>query len=62
MAAAVASIIIGASAAVALGAAIGFLSGQGIWRTAGRQLLAAAVAASVTYGVGHLRGAGARAS
>ncbi|MGA3219439.1 MAG: VIT1/CCC1 transporter family protein [Acidimicrobiales bacterium] len=57
-AALLASIIIGASAAVALGAAIGLFSGQGVWRTAGRQLLAATVAASVTYGVGHLLGAG----
>jgi len=53
-----ASIVIGASAAVGLGAAIGFFSGQGVWRTAGRQLLAAMVAASVTYGAGHLLGAG----
>ena len=57
-AAVLASIVIGAAAAVALGAAIGFFSGQGIWRTAGRQLLAAVVAASVTYGVGHLIGPG----
>lgn len=57
-AALLASIIIGASAAVALRAAIGLFSGQGVWRTAGRQLLAATVAASVTYGVGHLLGAG----
>lgn len=61
LAAVLASIIIGAAAAVALGAAIGFFSGQGVWRTAGRQLLAAVIAASVTYGVGHLVGAGARA-
>jgi vacuolar iron transporter family protein len=46
--------VIGAMAAVALGAAIGSFSGQGVWRTAGRQLLAAIVAASVTYGVGRL--------
>jgi VIT1/CCC1 family predicted Fe2+/Mn2+ transporter len=56
------SVVIGASAAVALGAAIGSFSGQGVWRTATRQLLAAGVAASVTYGVGHLLGAGLRAS
>ena len=49
-----ASVVIGALAAVALGAAIGSFSGQGVWRTAGRQLLAAIVAASVTYGVGRL--------
>ncbi len=57
-----ASVVIGASAALVLGGAIGAFSGQGVWRTAGRQLLAAAVAASVTYGVGHLLGAGVRAS
>jgi VIT1/CCC1 family predicted Fe2+/Mn2+ transporter len=56
-----ASIIIGALAAVVLGAAVGIFSGQGAWRTAGRQLLAATVAASVTFGVGHLLGAGATA-
>jgi VIT1/CCC1 family predicted Fe2+/Mn2+ transporter len=49
-----ASVVIGAVAAVALGAAIGSFSEQGVWRTAGRQLLAAVVAASVTYGVGRL--------
>jgi len=53
-AAVLASVLIGASAAVALGAAIGSFSEQGVWRTAGRQLLAAVVAASVTYGVGRL--------
>jgi VIT1/CCC1 family predicted Fe2+/Mn2+ transporter len=53
-AAVLASVIIGAVAAVALGASIGSFSGQGLWRTAGRQLLAAVVAASVTYGVGRL--------
>lgn len=53
-AAVLASVIIGAMAAVALGASIGSFSGQGLWRTAGRQLLAAVVAASVTYGVGRL--------
>jgi hypothetical protein len=61
-AAVLASIMIGAAAAVALGAAIGLFSGQGVWRTAGRQLVAAVIAASVTYGVGHLIGAGARPS
>lgn len=55
-AAILASIVVGALAAVALGATIGSFSGQGVWRTAGRQLLAAIIAASVTYGVGHLLG------
>ena len=49
-----ASVVIGGAASLALGAAIGSFSGQGVWRTAGRQLLAAVVAASVTYGVGRL--------
>jgi VIT1/CCC1 family predicted Fe2+/Mn2+ transporter len=56
IAAVFASIVIGALAALALGATIGSFSGQGVWRTAGRQLLAAVIAASVTYGVGHLLG------
>jgi len=56
MTAVLASVIIGALAALALGATIGSFSGQGVWRTAGRQLLAAAIAASVTYGVGHILG------
>lgn len=50
----VASVVIGAAASLVLGAAIGSFSAQGVWRTAGRQLLAAVVAASVTYGVGRL--------
>lgn len=56
LAAVLTSIVIGATAAVALGAVIGSFSGQGILRTASRQLLAAVVAASVTFGVGHLLG------
>jgi VIT1/CCC1 family predicted Fe2+/Mn2+ transporter len=50
------SVAIGAIAAFALGAAIGSFSAQGVWRTAFRQLAAAAVAASVTYAVGRLIG------
>lgn len=53
------SIVIGALAALALGATIGSFSEQGVWRTAGRQFLAVTVAASVTFGVGHLLGVGA---
>lgn len=53
----VASILIGAAAAVALGASIGALTGRGMLRTAARQLAAATVAAGVTYGVGALIGA-----
>ena len=50
------SVAIGAIAAFARGAAIGAFSAQGVWRTASRQLAAAAVAASVTYAVGRLIG------
>jgi VIT1/CCC1 family predicted Fe2+/Mn2+ transporter len=52
----IASIIIGAVAALALGAAIGFMSGRNVLTTAVRQLVVAAIAASVTYGVGHVLG------
>jgi vacuolar iron transporter family protein len=52
----IASIIIGAIAALALGAAIGFMSGRNVLGTAIRQLAVAAIAAAVTYGVGHLLG------
>ena len=48
--------IIGAIAALALGAAIGFMSGRSVLRTALRQLAVAAIAAAVTYGVGSLLG------
>jgi VIT1/CCC1 family predicted Fe2+/Mn2+ transporter len=50
------SVIIGAIAALALGATIGFMSGRNILGTALRQLAVAAVAAAVTYGVGSLLG------
>ena len=52
----IASIIIGAVAALALGAAIGVFSGRNVLTTALRQLAVAAIAAAVTYGVGHLLG------
>ena len=55
----IASIIIGAIAALALGAAIGLMSGRNVVGTAVRQLAVAAIAASVTYGVGHLLGVSA---
>jgi VIT1/CCC1 family predicted Fe2+/Mn2+ transporter len=55
-AAVVASIVIGAVAALALGAVIGLFSGTSVTRTAVRQLAVAAVAAGVTYGVGSLFG------
>ena len=44
---------------LALGAAIGFMSGRNVVGTAVRQLAVAAIAASVTYGVGHLLGVSA---
>jgi VIT1/CCC1 family predicted Fe2+/Mn2+ transporter len=52
----IASVIIGAIAALALGAAIGATAGRNVAGTALRQLAVAAVAASVTYGVGSLLG------
>lgn len=51
-AAVVISIIIGAVAALGLGAVIGVFTGRGVIRTALRQLAAAVVAAGITYGVG----------
>jgi vacuolar iron transporter family protein len=52
----IASVIIGAVAALALGAAIGLMAGRNVMGTALRQLAVAAVAAAVTYGVGSLLG------
>src|SRR5215831_16576372 len=52
----IASVIIGTVAALALGAAIGVMSGRSVLGTALRQLAVAAVAAAVTYGVGSLLG------
>ena len=52
----IASVIIGAVAALALGAAIGFMAGRSVVGTALRQLAVAAVAAAVTYSVGHVLG------
>jgi vacuolar iron transporter family protein len=55
----VASVVIGGLAALALGAMIGSFAGRSVWRTALRQLAVAAIAASVTYGVGSLLGVSA---
>jgi vacuolar iron transporter family protein len=55
----IASIVLGAFAALALGATIGTFTGAGVTRTAVRQLVAAIVAATVTYTVGRLLGAAA---
>ena len=52
----IASVIIGAIAALALGAAIGAMAGRNVMGTALRQLAVAAVAAAVTYAVGSLLG------
>ena len=56
LAAVVASVVIGALAALALGALIGAFAGRSVPKTALRQLAVAAVAAGITYGVGHLFG------
>ena len=47
------SIVIGAVSALLLGAFIGAMAGRSVLGTALRQLLVAAVAAAVTFGVGH---------
>jgi VIT1/CCC1 family predicted Fe2+/Mn2+ transporter len=52
----VASIVIGAVAALVLGAFIGAMAGRSVLGTALRQLVVAALAAAVTFGVGHLLG------
>lgn len=52
----VASIAIGAVAALVLGAFIGLMAGRPVAAAALRQLLVAALAAGVTFGVGHLLG------
>ena len=56
----VASVLIGAVAAVLLGALIGSFAGRSVGRTAVRQLAVAALAAGITYGVGHLLGVSTR--
>lgn len=53
----VSSIVLGGVAALALGATIGAFTGAGRVRTAARQLLAATIAATVTFLVGVLLGA-----
>ena len=52
----IASVIIGAVAALALGGAIGYMAGRSVAGTALRQLAVAAVAAAVTYTVGSALG------
>src|SRR5579875_1926383 len=55
-AAVVLSIVIGAAAALLLGALIGSMAGRPVFGTALRQLAVAVVASGVTFGVGHLLG------
>ncbi len=52
----VASICIGAAAALLLGAFIGAMAGRSVPGTALRQLAVATLAAGITFGVGHLLG------
>ncbi len=51
-----ASVGIGAVAALLLGALIGTMAGRSVLGTAVRQLVVAVLAAGITYGVGHLLG------
>lgn len=53
----VASVIVGAVAALAVGTVLGALTGRSVLKSAVRQLAVAAVAAAVTYGIGHAVGA-----
>jgi len=57
-AATIASVIIGAVTASAVGWLLGLMTGRSRWRTALRQLVVAAVAASVTFGIGRAVGLG----
>ena len=52
--AAVASIVLGGGAALAVGGALGFLGGRNVVWSAARQLLVLAIAAGATWGVGRL--------
>ncbi len=53
----VASVVIGASAAILVGATLGVVTGRSVLRSAARQLLVAVVAAAITYGIGRAVGA-----
>jgi len=50
------SVIIGAVAAVGVGAALALFTRRSLWRSALRQLVISAVAAGVTFGIGHAVG------
>jgi len=52
------SVVLSACAALAVGALLGRLAGRSIVFSAARSFLVAGVAAGITYGVGHLVGAG----
>jgi vacuolar iron transporter family protein len=52
------SVILGATGAFVVGAALAYFTGRSWLWSASRQLLISAIAAAVTYGVGHLIGAG----
>jgi VIT1/CCC1 family predicted Fe2+/Mn2+ transporter len=51
-----ATVVLGAIAAFSVGAALAHFTGRSWWRSALRQLLISAVAAGVTYSIGHLVG------
>ncbi len=53
----VASIVIGALSAIGVGVTLGALTGRSVVKSAARQILVAAVAAAVTYGIGRAVGA-----
>ncbi|WP_405016328.1 VIT1/CCC1 transporter family protein [Kitasatospora sp. NBC_00070] len=55
-AAVAASVLLTAVASLAVGGALGYGSGRGVLRLAGRQLLIVAVASAITYGLGALAG------
>ncbi len=52
----VTSIVLGAVATISVGGAVGYFSGRSIARAAFRQILIAAVAAAVTFGIGRAVG------
>jgi vacuolar iron transporter family protein len=52
------SVVLGAVAAVTVGAALAVFTGRSWFWSAGRQLLISGVAAGITYGIGHALGGG----
>ena len=55
----IASVVIGALAALGVGAALALFTDRTWWRSAFRQLVISAVAAAVTFGIGHVVGVSA---